>query len=117
MVSFFVLFYFLINFFTEYISVILITTPTSSELLSRYYQCSSIVNEVIRGNLTSMNTIRKIKKIRKIKRIKRTKIIKNIKTLNKQPYLDVFYARKRQKRIKSIKTLNKQPLLRCFLYA
>ena len=48
---------------------------------------SSIVNEVIRGNFTS---IKRIRKIRKIKRIKS---------------------------IKSIKTLNKQPLLRCFLYA
>ena len=47
----------------------------------------SIVNEVIRGNFTS---IKRIKKIRKIKRIKS---------------------------IKSIKILNKQPSLRCFLYA
>ena len=55
---------------------------------------SSIVNEVIRGNLTSMKRIRKI---RKIKRIKRIKIIKTIKTLNKQPYLGVFIRVKSKK--------------------
>ena len=48
---------------------------------------SSIVNEVIRGNFTS------------IKRIKSAKTIKSIKS------------------IKNIKTLNNQLSLRCFLYA
>ena len=73
---------------------------------------SSIVNEVIRGNFTS---IKRIKKTRKIKRIKSIKSTKSIKTLNKQPLLRCFYKHKKQKKsIKIIKTLNKQPLLRCF---
>ena len=76
----------------------------NKQLLLRYFiyaqkntwNISSIVNEVIRGNFTSINRIKMIRKIKSIKSIKRIKSIKSIK---------------------SIKALNKQPLLRCFLYA
>ena len=53
----------------------------------------SIVNEVIRGNFTSIKRIkkiRKIKRIKSIKSIKRIKIIKSIKALDKQPSLTYF---------------------------
>ena len=56
---------------------------------------SGIVNEVIRGNFTS---IKRIKRIKSTKRIKSIKSIKSIKTLNSDFHLDVFYTRKKQKK-------------------
>ena len=47
----------------------------NSNTLASKVDCSSIVNEVIRGNFTST---------KRIKRIKRIKSIKSIKTLNKR---------------------------------
>ena len=56
-------------------------------LLKTFTVDSSTVNEVIRGNFTS---IKRIRKTRKIKRIKSIKSIKSIKTFNKQPSLRCF---------------------------